>query len=444
MDEKPSEAPRRLLILKTITKFIADRRDTKLNGKEDPATAAKYEYSTWLADAARRVTQIQAVTHVLKATHPDARGSSLFIEPRSLPHLQEIGSHSLTDHFATDIVGNAAALDVYKFLKLQVDGRPLLDWLQDDDPDLLAALSSEPLQAAAWSAAFKGLIRTAEPLVSHEKAKQLYWCVDGMPTQDSSFHLLQPLFPSSLAHAIHSEINDARFGESNKIARQAWRSGQEYDSTYREYRNLVARKLGGTKPQNISQLNSERGGVNYLLSSLPPTWNRPQVKPLLLIDSAFQRFYHFEGVQQQLNALYNYFQQDPSASFDTRKRRERIERALGLALTAFGLSVRSQSPAGWTQTSDCRLPQYECAWLDPGRASLPIREGFEEEDLEFQRVVQGQEWPKKVAERFALWLNVLLLNKGFSVSDSEHMHWARKALTHTRDFAPAGQEVSHA
>lgn len=441
MEEK---LPRSLVFQTHITQFINDRRDAKLNGKEDPATAAKYEYPTWLADAARRVTQIQAVTHVLKATHPDARGSSLFIEPRSLPHLQEVGSHSLADSFATDVVGNAAALDVYKFLKLQIEERPLLDWLQDDDPDLLAALSSEPLQAAAWSTAFKGLIRKAEPPVSHEKAKQLYWCVEGMPTHDSSFHLLQPLFPSSLAHAVHSEINDARFGETNKIARQARRNGQEHDGPYREYRNLVARKLGGTKPQNISQLNSERGGVNYLLSSLPPTWNRPQVKPLLLIDSAFQRFHRFEGVQQQLNALYNYFQQDLSASFDTRKRRERIERALGLALTAFGLSIRSQSPAGWTHASDCRLPLYECAWLDPGRATLPVREGFDEEDLEFQRVVQGEEWPEKIAERFALWLNGLLLKKGISVSDSEHMHWARKALAHTRNFAPVDQEVSYA
>ncbi|MFB4392640.1 MULTISPECIES: type I-F CRISPR-associated protein Csy1 [unclassified Pseudomonas] len=441
MEEK---LPRSLVFRTHITQFINDRRDTKLNGKDDPATAAKYEYSTWLADAARRVTQIQAVTHVLKATHPDARGSSLFIDPSSLPHRQEVGSHSLPSGFATDIVGNAAALDVYKFLKVQVEERSLLDWLQDDDPDLLAAFSSEPAQAAAWSSAFKGLVRDAEPVVSHEKAKQLYWCVGDTPTHDSSFHLLQPLFPSSLAHAVHSEINDARFGESNKIARLAWRSGQEHSGTYREYRDLVARKLGGTKPQNISQLNSERGGVNYLLSSLPPTWNRTQAKPLLLIESAFQRFHHFDGVQHQLNALYSYFQQNPSASFDTRKRRERIERALGLALTSFCMSVRSQFPPGWTQDPDCRLPQYECAWLDPNRAALPIRDGFEEEDLAFQRIVQSQEWPEEVAKRFALWLNGLLLKKGFSVSDSEHMHWARKALDHTRDFAPVAQEVSHA
>lgn len=62
-----------------IAAFIEERREAKLKGKTDAdeAVAQKYEYGAWLADAARRVSQIQAVTHALKATHPDARGSSL-------------------------------------------------------------------------------------------------------------------------------------------------------------------------------------------------------------------------------------------------------------------------------------------------------------------------------------------------------------------------------
>ena len=42
----------------TITGFIEARREAKLKGKEDDAdTASKYEYTTWLADAARRVAR---------------------------------------------------------------------------------------------------------------------------------------------------------------------------------------------------------------------------------------------------------------------------------------------------------------------------------------------------------------------------------------------------
>ncbi|WP_234420839.1 type I-F CRISPR-associated protein Csy1, partial [Xanthomonas fragariae] len=61
-------------------------------------------------------------------THPDARGSSLHVPPDSLPQHAEIGSHLLGAHYAQDVVGNAAALDVFKFLKIEVEGQGLLAW----------------------------------------------------------------------------------------------------------------------------------------------------------------------------------------------------------------------------------------------------------------------------------------------------------------------------
>ncbi|ERO62439.1 hypothetical protein P308_04240 [Pseudomonas piscis] len=87
---------------------------------------------------------------MLKATHPDARGSSLHVAPQTLPRHREVGSHMLGSDYAQDIVGNAAALDVYKFLKLEVEQRRLLDWLLEDDADLLAALSPDPALAQSW------------------------------------------------------------------------------------------------------------------------------------------------------------------------------------------------------------------------------------------------------------------------------------------------------
>src|SRR5450830_1084516 len=266
MDEASDQTSRITRFRSAIADFIIERKEAKLKDADgDAAQAAKYDYSTWLADAARRVAQIQAVTHVLKATHPDARGSSLHIPPDSLPQHAEIGTHVLGDHYADDIVGNAAALDVYKFLKREIDGKRLLDWFLVNDADLLAALDNDEATALEWASAFKSLIRPATNLASHGLAKQVYWCVSDEPTDDAGFHLLQPLFASTLAHAVHQDIQSARFGETNKLARQAKRKEEPHDGVYRDYRNLVMRKLGGTKPQNISQLNSDRGGVNYLL-----------------------------------------------------------------------------------------------------------------------------------------------------------------------------------
>src|SRR5690606_29857228 len=100
---------------------------------------------------------------------------------------------------------------------------------------------------------------------------------------------------------------------------------------YRNYQNLSVRKLGGTKPQNISQLNSERGGVNYLLSSSPPVWKNAAKKSYLGIESAFNRFRSFEDAHLLVKKLISLLKSDPEKTMETRQKRERIEQALAQA-----------------------------------------------------------------------------------------------------------------
>lgn len=416
----------------TIAAFIEARRDAKL--KDDTKSASKYEYGTWLADAARRIGQIQAVTHVLKATHPDARGSSLHVAPTELPQHLEIGSHLLGDDYAEDVVGNAAALDVFKFLKLEVDGKRLLDWMQVGDVDLRAALSPDAGLAQGWMVAFASLVRQEERPATHPMAKQVYWLIGEEPQDDAQYHLLQPMFSSSLTHAVHAEIQDARFGETNKQARQAFRERQASEIAYRDYRNLVARKLGGTKPQNISQLNSERGGVNYLLSSLPPpAWERRGAN-LLKLESAFDELIRFGGMRELVSALIEFLKSDPAPTMETRDHRKTIEQAIGQELAMFGVSLRGRYEAGWTRDMQCRLPLCEQLWLDPDRTELeprnnPDQPEWQLDDLAFCEAYEWGDWPDEVAERFGNWLNARLRDAGLvTVSLPERNHWVRQAI----------------
>lgn len=418
-----------------IATFIEARREAKLKGKEDDAgTASKYDYGTWLADAARRVGQIQAVTHVLKATHPDARGSSLHVVPSSLPQRLEIGTHVLGDDCAEDVVGNAAALDVFKFLKIEVDDRRLLDWMQARDHDLEAALHPDAAVAAGWMEAFSGLVRSDPAPTSHEAAKQVYWLVADEPANDLHYHLLQPLFSSSLAHAVHADIQDARFGEANKLARQAFRAKEAHDVPYRDYRNLVARKLGGTKPQNISQLNSERGGVNYLLAALPPTWTLGRPRKLLKLDSAMDRLAYFKGAQLPMKQLKDFLLTDPPANDATRKKRRQLEQELGNQLALFASETHARFEPGWTRDPDCDLPLCEKLWLDPERVDLPAREDphhpeCAQDDADFNDAYDRGDWPDEVAGRFANWVNAQLREVGLTaVGDAEYGHWAKQAI----------------
>jgi len=442
MNEKSEPASRSGLFRTAITGFIEARREAKLKGKDDDAdTASKYEYATWLADAARRVGQIQAVTHVLKATHPDARGSSLHVVPSGLPLHTEIGSHLLGEDYAEDVVGNAAALDVFKLLKLGVDGRRLLDWMQAGDADLQAALSDDAEQARGWMKAFASLVRDETQPSSHPMAKQLYWLAGEDPQDDTHYHLLQPMFSSSLAHAVHADIQDARFGEANKEARQARRDNKPSDAIYRDYRDLVARKLGGTKPQNISQLNSERGGVNYLLASLPPpAWKPGAAMNLLRLDSVFGERYgelnRFGGMRELLRTLTAFFKANPDPTMETRNHRETIEQAISQELAMFGVAIRGSYPAGWTRDEACQLPLCERLWLDPDRFELPLRNDPEhphwrEDDLAFNQAYELGDWADEVAGRFGLWLNGQLRKRSDKLAlfgEAEMHHFARQAI----------------
>lgn len=425
-----------------ITGFIEARREAKLKGKDDDAdTASKYDYATWLADAARRAGQIQAVTHVLKATHPDARGSSLHVAPSGLPRHTEIGSHLLGEDYAEDVVGNAAALDVFKLLKLEVDGRRLLDWMQAGDTDLQAALFDDAEQARGWMKAFASLVREETQPSSHPMAKQLYWLAGEDPQDDAHYHLLQPMFSSSLAHAVHADIQDARFGEANKEARQARRDNKPAGAIYRDYRDLVARKLGGTKPQNISQLNSERGGVNYLLASLPPpAWKPRDGVNLFKLESVFDdkrgAFILFEEVRQLVRGLADFLKTNPDQNKETRERVTDFLRNIAEALSLFGADARACGGAGWTRNAHCQLPPCEQLWLDPERTELPLRDDPEhphwrEDDLAFNQAYERGDWADEVAMRFGLWLNGQLRKRSDKLAllgEAEMRHFAHQAI----------------
>lgn len=417
----------------TILEFIEARKEAKMKGKDDPEVAAKYAYSTWISEAARLATQLQVVTHVLKATHPDAKGTSLNVDPKNLTPHAEIGSHSLGEEFANDVAGNAAAMYVSSFLQIVVEGRTLLEWMQTRDPDLQRALSNDSETAQAWMQSFAGLIREEQQPSSHPLAKQIYWLTGDEPSDDSQYLLLQPLFASSLAHAVHAEIQDSRFGEANKLARQAYRQRKAHEKPYRDYPGLVVRKLGGTKPQNISQLNSERGGMNYLLDSSPPSWIGSRTLKLFGTESAFHAFRWFDNVNHLLKSLQELLKAHPNPNLETRQRRGAIEKRLGQQLARFGAAVRGSQSPGWTRDTKCRLPLCEQLWLDSERTELAIRaDEHAEDDIEFNRAFDLGDWPDEVAQRFGAWLNDRLRTAGINtVGDSELRHWASQAIIET-------------
>ncbi len=416
--------------IRTVIKtFLSGRLGDKLEklSPDDPKRTelhVQFETAVWLEDAARRVAQIQAVTHSLKPIHPEAKGSSLYRPPSSLNPSPYVGTHCLGEQFESDVVGNAAALDVYKFLKLSHEGQSFLDLAVTGDADFVAALSDDAAIGRQWAAAFAGLASGRAKVSSHTNAKQLYWLLDGdgrSAHEDSSYHLLAPLYPTSLVHRVYQQLQDDRFSEEAKAARTARKEGSHHARPVREYPDLAIQKLGGTKPQNISQLNSERRGDNYLLASVPPVWKTAAVRPLLGVESMFKVWERRPSVSQQVRGLRRFLESKPPANFATRQRvRAWIDTLLD-ELIQYQAELLTLEP-GWSQSEDCDLPAAQRTWLDTeGQpAGTPM------EDTE-----------DAVAGDFARWINDQLRNP-LPVGDDEFLAWRKLAYAQLQALARGG------
>lgn len=411
-----------------IEQFLSERVTSKLEklSPEDPKRTellAQFIPSTWLEDAARRVVQIQAVTHSLKPIHPEAKGSSLYREPDQLPASKSVGTHSLGSSFSADVVGNAAALDVYKFLKLSHEGRSLLALSVQGDVDLAAALNPNAELAQQWMASFASLAEARGLVSSHTNAKQLYWLVGNDAHDDDAYHLLAPLYPTSLVHRVYLQLQDDRFSEEAKAARSARKAGTYHARPVREYPQLAIQKLGGTKPQNISQLNSERRGDNSLLASLPPIWKSEDVRPLLRVTSLFKVYGRRRAVVQQARALRLFLQGVPPTNEPTRRKVREWVQSLIDELVHFQAELLTLAP-GWSQAEDCLLSADQRAWLDP--------------DGQISAAIDQDDATEGVAGDFARWVNAQLSDP-LPVGDSEFLEWRKLAR---KQFAAYEREAA--
>lgn len=397
-----------------IDAFVAERLEAKLDGLKDDEHSKRqklqhdYSRENWLEDAAKRVSQIQLITHALKYTHPDARGTSIYHVAGNVCPEPWISSAGI--RHTDDVVGNAAALDVFKFLKLEVDGTSVLERVQASDPDIKAAMCDDDVRAQAWCDAFAGIAATPGKPTSHTLAKQLYF-----PLPEGGYHLLSPLYASALAHRLYQHIQYDRFSDEAKNARKARREKVAHSVGHREHPNLGVRKFGGSKPQNISQLNSERGGTGYLLPSLPPSWQSQAIKPPLHVATIFSRWIHWGELKELPDELKRYLERLPREHVNVHMRRGRARRVDDIidALLNRAAAVQ-QLPGGWSGKTECRLDDAESCWLDPKRAQT---------DENFARRRHDGDWPRQIGHRFGNWLNARIHGDRLQVGEEEQHVW---------------------
>lgn len=397
-----------------------EQRDTEQQANE------KFALENWLPDAAKRAKSLALSTHPAKFTHsgigkvkPDSKKSQatavIAISTKSDDGFLRTGNIESE----IDVFGDAAALDVYKFLSLNLtDGQTILSHLEQDSDyiksqfnfsgvtDTQSDLFKPP--ANSFTELQDGLLaikQNSAIVKTSEKIKQVYF-----PVPDG-YHLLSLLTPSGILFKLKQRINNSRFSDTAKQAREARRNGQHHETGFDEFYNLTLMGFGGTKPQNVSILNIQNGGIAYLLPSLPPTLQERVRKP----KSNFFSQILYRDYQDSFQALHKLYKTD----FKGIAIKDGINNCLNFIIESIlneqiiesVWRLRELEP-DWSK--DTQLSQAQKIWLD--NAYLEQREN--EDD-----------WLTEIITNFADWLiksyQAIAKEQAISFDSAERSHYKK-------------------
>lgn len=365
--------------------------------------AEKYQPNRWLDDAAKRASQIKLVTHALKYTHTDAKGSSIHADLSATS--ESFLSTSSISNRQIDVVGNAAALDVAGLLKLETEsGQKLYQCIEQANGEPFAPFANNEEQLAVWLDSFAQVFEDVDKS-SHKLAKQTYFPVSG------DYHLVSAMFASSLVHELYERIAHVRYrSEEDKQARDARRKEVYSSRNVVLYPNLAVQAFGGTKPQNVSQLNSAKHGKVFLLPSKPPTWRGELQLPIA--KYAFWRGYQ-RRAYQTVNTMAKFLKgvKDYNNQKIRQTRQQFTDELIDKLFSCAGEIRSAKNKAGWSAASN--ISEAEKYWLDPFR-----------DNEEFVVARDAANWNEDIALQFAVWLNRQLKRNGLNVADVELQQWS--------------------
>ncbi|MFT5721477.1 MAG: CRISPR-associated protein Csy1 [Motiliproteus sp.] len=300
-------------------------------------------------------------------------------------------------------------MDVGKLLQLDEGDKTLIEHIREGDDSPLQPFAESSEQLQSWVQGFQQALEGKE-ISSHALSKQLFY-----PVGDGQYHLLAPLFSSSLAQSIHQRVTASRYSDEAKKARDARRKERYVDTPVVYYPNIAVQHFGGTQSQNISQLNAVRMGGAFLLSCAPPRW-QSQTRPPLQIKNIIDGPYRYR-VRRLTWELKEYLLSQVGKSSTQTVRQQRAERIDQLIdeLILLGAEIQTLDvPAGWSAADDCQLPLHQRLWLDPRRAA---------QDEDFAQARDKKDWIEQVARDFSIWLNRQLAHDKLALGGVEHREW---------------------
>jgi CRISPR-associated protein Csy1 len=386
-----------------------------------------FSLKQWLPNAANRAGQISISTHPCTFSHPSSRknkngyaSSIIASNKRANDGFLRSGNVDV----GADALGNAAALDVYKFLTLVMeDGQTLIQHLEQDTELALSLFTlSTPEEGQSYQSLKQGFLAmtsTDSELVTSSKIKQVFFPIGKDSTHNQTgetneYHQLSILTASGILFELRKRLDSMRFGDEIKIARDKKKNNEEHPE-YREIYNLTTIGYGGTKPQNISVLNNQNGGKAHLLMSAPP---RLKNRDIHLPHTDF-----FSQTVNYFQCKYQFYQLHKLYSRDDNNMHIRAERDV------YYQSVIDHIIEKMWQVRSVALDQHNPATNQ--LSSAQTRWLCEQEEIKELRETTD-DWLDEIVKSVTTFLfhgyEKILGKKAIKFSDAEHKHMHKVVL----------------
>lgn len=347
----------------------------------------------WFDAMVMHMDECHLASHVGKFTNPDIKATVCSHSKKVAGYVTTGGSTCSLDILTpAQYLGSASLL-----LSTVTPDKNVLEAVISRDKELEKELELLSLPIENLQEKVQKMLEDSrkEPDATDTHLRQVYF-----PIAEGEYHLLSVMPSSSLSLEMYRRI---RAINGHKIDCYS-KTSEAYGKPCEEVKGLTMIGFGGTKPQNISALNSRRGGKAYLLSSLPPSLH--EVKVRIPKSDFFKESIWYKSQSSALYQLHAYMKQERN-TMEIRKAIHDLVDEMIDAVLLVAYQIRAGAD-GWSEEETyVVLPRSQKIWLDD--ACMEER--------------QDPSWTGEIAASFARWVvfsyEKLLGEEAVSLGDAE-------------------------
>lgn len=367
-----------------LSKQKAEWLDKKVNKGKLSEANERYGQLNWLKKAIKNARYAIA-THTSTFTHSDAKSTPILFKKERVDNGYLVSNNIVTEQFF-DVFGNAATdtivKETYLFLETKLSDGNTIGWHFENETEYAKVfLSTFSQDSENVKSSFRKIFVNLEPVRTTGLLKQVYF-----PVKENNYHLLSILSSSIAITEIVKRIDAIKFSEITKEAKESRRKSEYHETGFSELYDITQIGLGGSKPQNISVLNSQNAGRSYLLSSVPPTLEKRSIR--LPKTDFFAQCLYRNNFQESYIHLHKLMQLDIN-NINVRTAIRNIIQFLidQVLLAAF------------------RIRQYEAGWSNADYyAGLPLIQRIWLDEINIDKRVENDDWRDELSKEIARWI----------------------------------------